>query len=803
MGQEEGNLRGVPPNRSGALDMQSAIEAFVRWVLRHRLLVLGAIVLTTAGFAALASGLKVAISSDDITPMSHPYMQTMRKVRTTFGTEAPFIVVFTAKPDGEAAMIAAYRSFAHALMLDPTLKHDSFRSLVSDNVKLVTQSDDGISVTGFLDEIPADGVAALSELQRRIALSPSAGLLFQSRDGRSLAMFAEFRDEASGYTAGHQRLLALVERNKSPKFDIQIAGQNAVLATIEGFSDRMAIFMPLAILIIGLIHYESFRNWQAVVFPILTGVIATVWGIGAYSALGLGLDPITAIVPILVLAVGAGHAVQILKRYTEVFEEGARSGSAATTRDLQDAAIASALGTVGAPLIAAASVAITAFLTLTLFDTETVRRFGFLSAAGILAIIVIEFTLIPVLRSFLPPPGHHARAATSIWSRLTDVADRCARIRPKTVLICAGAVLALSIAGIATIRLDNSLHLYLSEGWPTNRANRMLDASFAGADGFYIFIEAKKDLTLRSAKMLRAIESVQATVETDPNVLKTISLADIVAEIDAAVGARDAKLRTLPSSDGAINDALTLYEISAGPEALEGYVTADYRRGIVRGFTNTARATDMKRIEALIESGVRKAGLDALARVDIGGGSFGPISLSDALVPEKILNIVIIMIACLLITLAVMRSVALALLCCTPLFLSAAVVFGFLGFAQIPLMAPTATLGALCLGIGADYAIYMVWRLRAECRQRPLDEAISQTLATSGRAVLFVASAITGGYAVLGLSIGYHVHQWMALLVGVAMVVNAIAAIFVIPAAFRTLMSGRGRESTVQAKEAL
>ncbi len=53
---------------------------------------------------------------------------------------------------------------------------------------------------------------------------------------------------------------------------------------------------------------------------------------------------------------------------------------------------------------------------------------------------------------------------------------------------------------------------------------------------------------------------------------------------------------------------------------------------------------------------------------------------------------------------------------------------------------------------------------------------------SAGKAILFVAIAVTAGYGVLLFSFGFRIHQWMAVLIAAAMVVSAFAALLLIPA---------------------
>jgi fatty acid desaturase len=61
-----------------------------------------------------------------------------------------------------------------------------------------------------------------------------------------------------------------------------------------------------------------------------------------------------------------------------------------------------------------------------------------------------------------------------------------------------------------------------------------------------------------------------------------------------------------------------------------------------------------------------------------------------------------------------------------------------------------------------------------------LDAAVSEAIRTSGKAILFVSSAVAVGYATLALT-GFSMHQSLGLLVALAMVVSAGSTLLVVP----------------------
>ena len=98
-----------------------------------------------------------------------------------------------------------------------------------------------------------------------------------------------------------------------------LSGPAIYVAWLARYSARMFFFFPLALVVIGLVHYEAFRTLQAMFLPLLTALLAMLWSLGLLGLLGVALDPFNVTTPILILAVAAGHAVQMLKRFYEEF----------------------------------------------------------------------------------------------------------------------------------------------------------------------------------------------------------------------------------------------------------------------------------------------------------------------------------------------------------------------------------------------------------------------------------------------------------------------------------------------------
>jgi hypothetical protein len=159
------------------------------------------------------------------------------------------------------------------------------------------------------------------------------------------------------------------------------------------------------------------------------------------------------------------------------------------------------------------------------------------------------------------------------------------------------------------------------------------------------------------------------------------------------------------------------------------------------------------------------------------------LAMNETLTHGKILNMAQILFMIYLISSVILRSPAAGLFVLLPLALAVAATFAVLGALHIWLNMGTATVAAMGVGIGADYAIYLIYRFREEyARLGDERRAAAAALSTSGKAILFVAAAISAGYGVLGVS-DFYVNQILSRMVPMTMVVSCLAALSVMPAA--------------------
>jgi predicted RND superfamily exporter protein/outer membrane lipoprotein-sorting protein len=754
------------------------MRGFAVFLTKHCRTVALAIGFITVVLGIGATKLSVVIDPDEILPQNHRYIMATNEVDRLFGNKFAVVIGLTAK-SGNALrpdVLKALSEITAKISVAPGVVRASVLSLGARKVKDIRGNNEGLTVRPMISgavRSPED----IEYLKEAIGLNPVYKNFLLSRDGDTVSVIAEFRKDAGGFKAIVQRVDDIVSPYRTPELDIAIGGQPRFLALIEMYSDRMIFLLPVALILIGLVHWEAFRSIQGLVLPLATGLLAVVWSVGILGWSGRPLDAFNSTTPILILAVAAGHAVQILKRYYEEFWLARSRGE--DRANANRTAVIESLVTTGPVMLTAGCIAATSFASLALFGIATIRTFGIFTAFGILSAVLIEMTLIPALRIMLPAPNTEeprSQGSGGLWARLADRLADLTLHRSGTVLAVSGLLLSLTLVGASHVRIDNSMRAYFMSWVPARLDDARLNRTLPGVNVLFVLVRGRAADAIKRPDILSAMQETQLFLEREPQVGKTLSLANYVQRIDAVMNGDHSK-GAIPDKQDLVSQFLFLYDISGEPTDFDSLVDSGYRNAVIFAYLNEDSSVYLSGLATKLR-GFMNEHFPRDVETFIGGNAMSPVAQNEVLVPDKLLNMLQIAGVVFAISAICFRSVAVGLLVLVPLGLTVAAVFGLMGLTGIPLQVATVTVAAMGVGIGADYAIYLCYRLREEVRRCTSDAAaIRRTFETAGKAVMFVAAAITAGYATIMLSWGFLLHFWLGLLISVAMAVSSLAAL--------------------------
>jgi hydrophobe/amphiphile efflux-3 (HAE3) family protein len=740
-----------------------------------------AVLAITGGLVSQIGKLRVEIDPARFLPQSHPYVVTSNRVEELFGSKYVLLVGITPQ-EGDAftpSVLAKAERITKRLREDPGVLKSTILSVAAKKAKSITGTADGMEIKQLMEHAP-NSAPEIAALRSRLQNNPAYLNAIVSKDERSIAVIAEFRDDPKGFRAIMERVNPILDAERDASVRIATGGLPVMLSQLEIFSERIGMFMPIAMLLVGLVLWLSFRSVQGMFLPMLTGILAVLWSLGMMSRFGVPLDVFNATTPILILAVAAGHAVQMLKRYQEEYARLQGEGLDAKTANRQ--AVIESVTRVGPVMMIAAGVAALSFLSLTVFEISSIRTFGIFSACGISGALVLELTLIPALRSWMRPP--RKAVALQDKGRVPLLMQRVGEFvlnRPWTVGVTAGLVAVVALIGANRVRFDDGFKNQFSSSIPAMQDDAYLNSRFGGTNALYVLIEGDAAGRMQDPAVQRAMDGMQRLMESDRMVGKTLSIVDFVKRMNRAMHSDDPKFDTVPENRDLIAQYLFLYSNGGDPSDFDTYVDNDYKYANIWGFL---REHDTQKLDVLVTKLKAYAAerMPPGIRVSFGGSVAQGAAIHEIIVRTKALNMLQLAGVVFALTALAFRSIQAGVLVLVPLVATVLFNLGLMGWTDIPMDITNSITSAMAVGIGADYVIYFLFRLREE-RQRTasFDEALQRTMKTAGTAIFFVAAAIAAGYSVLLFSFGFWTHIWMAILISSAMIVSATAALTIVP----------------------
>lgn len=754
------------------------MRKYVEWIIRLRILVVVGIVVVTIVLGIAASRVRIDIDRKKQIPQNHPLIKIENQITGTFGG-ARFSGIAVMPKQGDIydpAVLSAIQRMTESIEAMPGAIPSNILSIASRRAKAIQGAADGMDVRPLIEDVPSDA-ATLQALKKRIAGQPFYTPLLVSTDGKAALILADFyenADPALTNPAIHKTLMELADKERNASLEVVVAGMPIWLSYIDEFAREMPLYLFFAVIIIAVIHYEAFRTVQAMLLPLVTALLSVVWALGWLGLSGLPMDTWNAMTPILVLAVAAGHAVQILKRYYEEYER---------TNDNRLAVVES-VTKVGGAMVLAGVMAAMGFASLALFNIRTVKVFGLVTAAGILSALIIEMTFIPAVRSMLPAPKPTNGKATK-QSALDSLIEGIATIvlaRPGTVLLIGGTITVLAVLGATQLVVNNSFMAAMPKGHPYRLAESAINKHFGGASSMNILVDANQLDGIKRPAVLKAISGLQEFLKKDPAVGATLTITDYVKRMNQAMHNDDPRQYRVPEDQSLIAQYLFLYSLSGGPDDFDMVVDKDYRKTVIRVFSKSDEHVFITELFKKTEQEAERL-FPRDVTVSVAGGTLGvSAGLNETIVREKMMNVGQILLIIFFFSSLVFRSMIAGLYILVPSTLAMLVSLGVMGIFGIPLSLGTATTSALTVSIGADYALYVLYRMREEAgRGVDVETQVRRVLLSTGKAVFYVSSAIAAGYAIL-IFTGFLYYRQLGGLVSSSMILSSLAAVTLLPA---------------------
>ncbi|MGD8909791.1 MAG: MMPL family transporter, partial [Chromatiales bacterium] len=188
-------------------------------------------------------------------------------------------------------------------------------------------------------------------------------------------------------------LMASYEARYGDRVEFRISGEPYFLASmVQELQDKAWLF-GVSLLIILLILWYEFRHWSCAVLPLLGVGMTIVLTLGLMGYSQFKLTTMMALTPMLLLAIGIGHSMQITRRFMQELHD---SG------DAQQAALVSIRHTI-VPAALSIGTDLHGFFALSFVDISFYKAYAYFGIFGMSTLIITTTTLIPLLMMTFPP----------------------------------------------------------------------------------------------------------------------------------------------------------------------------------------------------------------------------------------------------------------------------------------------------------------------------------------------------------------------------------------------------------------
>jgi predicted RND superfamily exporter protein len=783
-----------------------------RILFNNRFIVVAVCALLTLLLAFQASKLKLNASFEDMIPASHPYIANYLKNRSELSGLGNAVRIAVESKSGtiyDQAYLATLQKIRDEVFLLPGVDRAYMKSLWTPSTRWIGVTEDGMEGGPVIPNDYNGSPESIGQVRMNVERSGEIGQLV-ALDGKSSILYVPLlaRDPQTGkpldYTVFSTGLEQLRAKYQGQGVNLYITGFAKVVGDLIDGLKQILLFFAAAILIAAAMLYWYTRCVRSTMLVVACSVVAVVWQLGILPSSGYGLDPYSVLVPFLVFAIGMSHGAQKMNGIMQDIGRGTHKVVAAryTFRRLFLAGLTALLcDAVG-------------FAVLMIIDIKAIKDLAIVASIGVAALIFTNLILLPILLSYI---GVSARAAERslreetageaggtrhpIW-RFLDLYTK-----KRWAML---AILVSAVLGVAGYALSLQLKIGdLDPGAPElradsryNRDNAFIVGHYAASSDVFAVMVKTPDGGCSNVDTLMKVDALEWQLSQLPGVELTNSLALLNRRVITGLNEGNLKWYDLLQNQSSLNMVTAgaprgLYNDTCNLLTLYAYLKdhkADTLTSVVNAVEQFARDNDTKDVQFQLAAG--SAGIEAATNIVVKHASHQMLYWVYASV--------------VLLCMVTFRSWRAVVCAVVPLVLTSILCEALMVALNIGVKVATLPVIALGVGIGIDYALYVMSIMLARMRAGDsLSEAYYRALQFTGKVVLLTGVTLAIGVATWVLS-PIKFQADMGLLLAFMFLWNMLGALillpalsyFLLPVEAASALHATGREGTAEVKAA-
>ena len=765
----------VPP-------MQRFVNRCADRLMAQRKALLGFFLLVTLALGYSATQVRLDPGFNKQIPVRHAYMVNFLDFSRIFTGANRLLVSVHWKGQGDIynpEFLQTLQQVTDDVFYISGVSRPSVTSLFTPNVRYIEITEEGYVGDLVVPPQYAATPADLQQVRSNAARSGQIGRLL-ANDLKSAMVRADLQDTdpKTGQPVSYVQIARSLEdiRAKYSNADIEInivGFAKLVGDVVEGLNTVMGFF-AIAFLITGLLLWVYSRSLRLTMVALLVALLPVIWLLGLLPLLGLGIDPMSILVPFLIFSIGVSHAVQMTNAWKQEVLAGSDSVSAAKA----------AFSMIFIPGALALLMNALGFGVIMLIDIPIVHELGITACIGVMLMIITNKIMLPLIIAHLQlePRLLNARSPGStrrhpLWWRLSALATPGPALwvfAISLVLLAAGAYKARELqigdigSGAPELRADSRY----------NQDNQKIISNYSiGLDVLSVFltIGGRSEACLDPAVM-RAVETFDFKMREVPGVQSVQSVAGMGKQVIAGNNEGNPRWAAIPGSAQGLQQGAYAYS----PDS--GLVTDSCQKMQILVFL-----TDHEGASVAHVLGEAKRIIGAIqvpgVTFHLAGGNIGVMAASNEAVKQaEVVMLAALFFSVALFCLLTFRSLRAVLCILVPLAIVAVLCNALMALLGIGLKVATLPVMALGVGVGVDYGIYLYERIEHEMAAgQDLREAFYRAMCQRGTAAVFTAVTMSLGVCTWVFA-PLKFQADMGVLLAFMFLVNVLGAIFLLPA---------------------
>ena len=761
-----------------------------RLLFNNRLIFLMLVLFTSILLATIGvQRLELKASFDKMLPQGHSYIQNFLAERSSLrglGDSLRVVVENTQGDIFEAEYLNSLKYINDELFLTPGVDRAWMKSIWAPGVRWTEVTEQGFQGGPVMPDQYDGSPRSIAQLRQNIARAGIVGSLV-ANDFRSSMIMVPLLDknavtgESVDYQLVYQRIenMRINYEQEGSSLNIRVIGFSQLVGELINGLYQMAMFFSLAVIIAFALIWSYCNCLRSSILVVFCSLLAVIWQLGIISWLGYSLNPYTILVPFLTFAIGVSHATQKMNSIIRDIGGGMSKELAArfTFRRLFLAGLTALLSdTVG-------------FAVLMLIDIPVIQDLAITASIGVAMLIFTTLLLMPVAMSFVgvsrkavskddkeDKKEYSHQGPRHIWQWLCKFTTR---FYATSAIFVA---LSLAVAGYLV-----SLHIQIGDldaGAPELRAdsrynldNSYITSNYAlSSDLFAVMIKTPPEGCLEYST-LNLADQLAWRLQQHPNVQMTVSLVDAVRQISAGAYEGNLKFYSILRNQDMLNYSAQQASVN-NPELFN----TDCSVMPVVAYLKDHKAKTLEEVSNIAQEFADKYSTEQRQFL-LAAGSSGIEAATNQVVKEASRMMLFyvyfgVAIFC-LITFRSWRATLVALL---PLMLTSILCEALMVYLGIGIKVATLPVIALGVGIGIDYAIYLLSvQLDNQRQGQSLWEAYRNAVTFTGKVVCLVGFTLAAG-VITWLVSPIKFQADMGLLLTFMFLWNMIGALILIPA---------------------